>query len=141
MRSWAYNCFGVLMGTSGRASGPRWPSVRADSWPMITLFLSQGDFCATAYLPLSRHSERMQQSQGNDLAGPEMGLGVFGDGTQLLIDFIEQGGDKLYGHHTALLASQGCHASQRGRVVGRLQAQKLNIGINSSINIEWFVRD
>ena len=52
------------------------------------------------------------------------GLGVFGDGAQLLIDFIEQGGDKLHGHQTALLSSQGCHASQRGRVVGRLQAQK-----------------
>jgi hypothetical protein len=54
-----------------------------------------------------------------------MGLGVFGDGAQLLIDFIEQRGNKLHGHHTALLSSQGCHASQRGRVVGGLQAQKL----------------
>src|SRR3989442_6321849 len=48
MRSWAYNCFGVLMGTSWRASCPRWPSLRRNSWPMITLFPSQGDFCATA---------------------------------------------------------------------------------------------
>ena len=58
-----------------------------------------------SYLPLSRHSERMQQPQGDDLIGPEVGLGVFGDGAQLLIDFIEQGGDKLHGHHTALLSS------------------------------------
>src|SRR6266571_7719444 len=50
-RSWAYNRFGVLMGTSWRASGPRWPSLRGDIWPMITLFLSQGDFCATARNP------------------------------------------------------------------------------------------
>src|SRR5215471_10934392 len=50
MRSWTYNCFGVLMGTSWRASGPRWPSLRADSLPMITLFHSQGDFYATASL-------------------------------------------------------------------------------------------
>ena len=50
---------------------------------------------------------------------------MFGDGAQLLIDFIEQCGDKLHGHHTALLSSQGCHAAQRGRVVGELQAQKL----------------
>src|SRR5436309_8689982 len=49
MRSWAYNCFGVLMGTSWQASGPRWPSLRGDSWPMIILFPSQGDFCATAF--------------------------------------------------------------------------------------------
>ena len=69
--------------------------------------------------------ERMQQPQGDDLAGPEVGLGVFGDGAQLLIDFIEQGSDKLYGPQTALLSSQGCHASQRGRVVGGVQAQKL----------------
>src|SRR5215831_13590812 len=44
---------------------------------------------------------------------------------QLLIDFREQRGDKLHGHHTALLASQGCHTTQRGRVVGGLQAKKL----------------
>ena len=31
--------------------------------------------------------ERMQQPQGDDLAGPEVSLGVFGDGAQLLIDF------------------------------------------------------
>src|SRR6516164_3368911 len=48
MRSWAYNCFGVLMGTSWRASGPRWPSVKVDSLPMITLLPSQRDFYATA---------------------------------------------------------------------------------------------
>src|SRR5437660_9735203 len=48
IRSWAYNRFGVLMGTSSRASCPRWPSLRGNSWPMITLFSSQGDFCATA---------------------------------------------------------------------------------------------
>jgi hypothetical protein len=48
MRSSAYNRFGVLMGTSTRASGPRWLSLRGDSLPMITLIASQGDFCATA---------------------------------------------------------------------------------------------
>src|SRR5439155_21656910 len=48
MRSWAYNGFGVLMGTSWRASCPRWPSLRTGSLPMITLFNSQGDLCATA---------------------------------------------------------------------------------------------
>src|SRR2546425_792335 len=36
------------MGASWRASGPRWPSLRGDILPMITLFPSQGDFCATA---------------------------------------------------------------------------------------------
>src|SRR5262252_7297086 len=87
-----------------------------------------GNWQARFWRPVERGdpSAEFNQSQGHDLAGPEVGLGVFGDGVQLLIDLIEQCGDKLYGHHTALLASQGCHASQRGRVVGRLQAQKLN---------------
>src|SRR4029450_4164006 len=48
MRASAYNRFGVLMGTSSRASGPRWLNMRGDSLPMITLISSQGDFCATA---------------------------------------------------------------------------------------------
>src|SRR6516225_10814263 len=48
MRSAAYNRFGVLMGTSSRASSPRWLSLRGNSLLMITLISSQGDFCATA---------------------------------------------------------------------------------------------
>ena len=69
--------------------------------------------------------ERMQQSQGHHLTGPEEGLGMFGDGAHLFIDFIEQRGDKLHGGgHAALLAGEGCHPDQRGGVVGRLQAQK-----------------
>src|SRR5262245_19786491 len=48
MRSSAYNRFGVLMGTSARASCPRWLNLRGDALPMRTLIASQGDFCATA---------------------------------------------------------------------------------------------
>src|SRR2546430_5221273 len=48
--------------------------------------------------------ERMQQPQGDHLTGPEVGLGVFGDSAQLLIDLVEQRGDKIQGGHTALLA-------------------------------------
>jgi len=77
-----------------------------------------------SYLPLSRHSERMQQPQGDDLTGPEVGLRVFGDGAQLLIDLVEQSSDKLHGDHTALLSWEGCHREQRGGVVERLQGQK-----------------
>src|SRR6516162_7038769 len=51
----------------------------------------------------------MQQSQSNDLAGPEVGFGVFGDGTQLLIDLAEQRRDKLHGDHAALLSWERCH--------------------------------
>src|SRR5215510_2199351 len=47
-RCWAYNRFGVLMGASWQASCSRWLSLRGNSWPMITLFSSQGRFCATA---------------------------------------------------------------------------------------------
>src|SRR4029450_12311771 len=54
MRSWAYNCCGVLMGTSWRASCPRWLSLRGDSLPMITLLPSQGDFCATAFCGIAQ---------------------------------------------------------------------------------------
>jgi hypothetical protein len=43
--------------------------------------------------------ERMQEPQGDHLTGPEVGLGMFGDGAYLLIDFIEQRRDKLQGHH------------------------------------------
>src|SRR5262245_21014371 len=39
--------------------------------------------------PVAYAFEGMEQPQGDDLAGPEVGLGMFGDGAQLLIDFIE----------------------------------------------------
>src|SRR5215470_3623146 len=52
--------------------------------------------------------ERVEQSQGDDLTGPEVGLGVFGDSAQLLIDLVEQCRDKLNGDHTTLLSWQGC---------------------------------
>ena len=47
----------------------------------------------------------MQQPQRDDLTGPEVGLGVFGDGVQLFIDVVEQGGDKLDGGGHRLLRS------------------------------------
>ena len=74
--------------------------------------------------PVAPAFEGMQQPQGDHLTGPEVRLGMFRDGAQLLIDLIKQCGNKLYGGHTALLAGERCHAYQRGRVVGRLQAQK-----------------
>src|SRR5262249_30410799 len=68
--------------------------------------------------------ERMQEPERHHLTGPEVRLGVFGDGAQLLIDLVEQSSDKLHGAHTALLSWEGCHREQRGRVVERLQVQK-----------------
>src|SRR5262245_47947735 len=58
MRSSAYNRFGVLMGTSSRASGPRWLSLRGNSLPLITLISSQGDFCATALAVLQEYARK-----------------------------------------------------------------------------------
>jgi len=74
--------------------------------------------------PVAPAFEGMEQPQGDDLTGPEVGLGVLGDSAQLLIDLIEQRRDKLHRDHAALLAGEGCHPDQRGGVVGRLQAQK-----------------
>ena len=39
--------------------------------------------------PVANAFEGMEQPQGDDLAGPEVGRGVFADGAQLLIDFID----------------------------------------------------
>src|SRR5215831_7669821 len=74
--------------------------------------------------PIADAFERMQQPQGHHLTGPEVRFGMFRDGVQLFIDLIKQRGDQLLGGHTALLSRERCYASQRGRVVGRLQAQK-----------------
>src|SRR5262245_31253685 len=60
-----------------------------------------------SYLPLSRHSERVQQPQGDHLTGPEVGLGMFGDSAQLLIDLIEQSHDKIHCDHGLLRSSPG----------------------------------
>src|SRR5262249_24036467 len=41
------------------------------------------------------------------LARPEVGLGVFGHGAQMLIDVVEQGSDKLRGGHRLLRTQPG----------------------------------
>src|SRR5215468_4909825 len=51
--------------------------------------------------------QRMQQPQGDHLTGPEVGLGMFGDRAQLLINLIEQRRDKLGGNHGLLRAWPG----------------------------------
>src|SRR5215831_10169995 len=57
--------------------------------------------------PVADAFERMQQPQGDHFAGPEMSLGMCGDRAQLLINLIEQRGDKLGGNHGLLRAWQG----------------------------------
>ena len=78
-----------------------------------------GNWQARFWRPVERGdpSAEFNPPQGDDLAGPEVGLGVFGDGAQLVIDLSEQGGDKVHGGHTALLSWEGCHTDQRGGVV------------------------
>src|SRR5215475_331191 len=52
--------------------------------------------------------EGMQEPHGDDLTGPEVGLGMFGDGAQVLIDLREQRRDKIDGGgHRRLRSSQG----------------------------------
>src|SRR6266446_942121 len=55
--------------------------------------------------------ERMQEPQSDHLTGPEVGLGMFGDSAQLLIDLIEQRRDKIHCDHGLLRSSQGCTLS------------------------------
>src|SRR3989440_4634954 len=78
-----------------------------------------GNWQARFWRPVERGdpSAEFNQPQGDHLTGPEVGLRVFGDGAHLLIDLIEQGGDKLHGDHTSLLSWKGCHRDQRGGVV------------------------
>src|SRR5215467_5178790 len=61
-----------------------------------------------SYLPLSRHSEGMQQPQGAYLAGPEVGFGMCGEARQLVINLTEEGRDTLDGGgHRRLRSWQG----------------------------------
>src|SRR5207249_10479451 len=67
--------------------------------------------------PVAHAFEREEQPQRDHPTGPEASLGMFRDGAHLLIDLVEQGSDKIYGGHTALLSGEGCHTAQRGGVV------------------------
>ena len=60
-----------------------------------------------SYLPLSRHSEGMQQPQRDHFTGPEVRFRMFGDGAHLLIDFVEQCRDKIEGDPGLLRAWPG----------------------------------
>src|SRR5712691_5813036 len=71
MRSWEYNRFGVLMAVPSLASCPRWLSLRGYSWPMITLFSLQGDFCATA---LTACAKTARPSIGEALEYPPLSI-------------------------------------------------------------------
>src|SRR6266446_3894764 len=57
--------------------------------------------------------ERMEEPQGDDLAGPEVGLRMFGNGGELVINLTEEGRDKIVGGHSVLRSWQGCLLSRR----------------------------
>src|SRR5262245_42604089 len=105
----------------------RWPTMlnSKGSWSTcilqgLTTFL-QCAFTAHCQPAIERSIayvfEGMQQPQGDDFTGPEVDLGMFRDGAQLLIDLREQRGDQRLGGHAALLSWEGCHRDQRGGVV------------------------
>jgi hypothetical protein len=50
---------------------------------------------------------------------------MFGDGVQLLINLIEQGGDKLHSSHAALLSGEGCHAPSMEEAYDDCKSKKL----------------
>src|SRR5436309_6867849 len=85
--------------------------------------------------PVAPAFEGMQQPQGDHLTGPEVRLRMFGDGAQLLIDLIEQRGDKLHGHHTALLSWQGCHAISMEEAYDDCKPQKLVLLVSKVLYI------
>src|SRR5215467_306586 len=68
-----------------------------------------GNWQARFWRPAERGdpSAEFNQPQGDHFAGPEVGLGMFGDRAQLLINLIEQRRDKLSGNHGLLRAWQG----------------------------------
>jgi hypothetical protein len=61
--------------------------------------------------PVPHPFQGMQQPQGDDLTGPEVGFGVFGDRAQLLIDLVEQRRDQIHCSHGLLRSSPGCMLS------------------------------
>src|SRR5215475_2162861 len=99
MRSSAYNRFGVLMGTSARASCPRWLNLRGDALPMRTLIASQGDFCATAHSTAPRGCSLWSTGRCSPRRSPSQSLRRgFGDLRSLDAET----------RHEALLAEDEC---------------------------------
>src|SRR2546422_6218085 len=89
-----------------------------------------------SYLPLSRHSEGMQQPQGDHLTGPEVRLRMFGDGAHLLIDLVEQCRDKIKGDHEFLRSWQGVTLS-----TSLEEVHGHNNKTSKDYRVHWFVRD
>src|SRR2546426_8879901 len=68
-----------------------------------------GNWQARFWRPVKRGDPlaEFNQPHGAHLTGPEVGLGMFGDGAHLLIDLREQRRDKIHGDHALLRSSLG----------------------------------
>src|SRR5713101_9830772 len=73
--------------------------------PMTTL-----EFITALFCQVDDHLPGIPKHPEAHLTGPEVGLGVFGQGAHLLIDLVEQCCDKIHRGHTALLSGERCHA-------------------------------
>jgi len=64
--------------------------------------------------PVAHPFARMEESQGGPLTGPEVSLRVLRDAAHLLIDLIEEGGDRIEDDHGLLRVRQGCTLTTSG---------------------------
>jgi len=86
--------------------------------------------------PVPHTFQGMQQPQGDDLPGPEVGFGVCGDGAQLLIDLVEQRRDQIHCGHGLLRSSPGCRLSTSVEEVHAHDKKASKYG-----RISWVVSD
>src|SRR5262249_9554650 len=75
----------------------------------------------------------MQEPERHHCTGPEAGLGGLRHGAQLLIDMVEQGGDKLRGGHGLLRAQQGFTLLS--------SVEEVHNQCKMASEYYWFVRD
>ncbi len=89
----------------------------------------------TIQRPVASAFEGMEQPQGDHLTGPEAGVEVFGDGAHLLIDLIEQRGDKIMESKDSALLHCGSRfpssAPRTGQARFRASGVPIPAGISS----------
>ena len=97
-----------------------------------------GNWQARFWRPAERGdpSAEFNEPQGDDLTGPEVGLGMFGDRAHLLIDLREQRRDKIDGGHRFLRSSQGCTLSTSLEEVHAHDKKAIMYYC-----VDWFVRN
>src|SRR6267142_3755316 len=76
--------------------------------------------------------EGMEEPQGDHLTGPEVGLGMFGDGGEMVIDLAKEGRDKLDGGGHRLLRSW------QGDVLST-SVEEVHGHDNKAVKYYWFI--